>query len=80
MDPTATHINCVQSDVREKRSTMLQPIADCALIVARGWGWERITILRRPASLPFSQPAKGIDEALNEISQWSLQNHPDRLH
>lgn len=65
---------------RDKHTTMVSPILDCQMMVARGMGAGAYQHLAEAKITPVLTDKKTIEEAVKEIIRGTIINHSDRLH
>lgn len=65
---------------RNKHTTMVSPILDCRMMVARGMGGGAFQHLTEAKITPVLTDKRTIDEAVQEIIRGTIINHTDRLH
>jgi predicted Fe-Mo cluster-binding NifX family protein len=65
---------------REKHATMVTPIMDCQIMVARGMGAGAYHHLTEAKIVPILTDKKTIEEAVTEIISGVIVNHTERLH
>ena len=65
---------------RDRHATMVTPIIDCQMLVARGMGAGAYQHITDAKIAPILTDKKTIDEAVREIIAGSIANHTERLH
>ena len=65
---------------RDKHATMVSPITDCQMMVARGMGAGAFHHITEAQILPVLTSNRTVDEALKEIIAGTITNHIERLH
>lgn len=65
---------------RAKHTSMIAPILDCQMMVTRGMGAGAYHHLSEANILPILTGNGTIEEALKEIINGTITNHPERLH
>lgn len=65
---------------RDKHASMVAPIMDCQLMVARGMGAGAYHHITEAKIVPVLTDNNTIDEAVKEIISGTIANHTERLH
>lgn len=65
---------------RDKHATMVTPIKDCQMMVARGMGAGAFQHITEAQIVPVLTAHATIDEAVKEIISGTITNHTERLH
>ncbi|MGB9776357.1 MAG: NifB/NifX family molybdenum-iron cluster-binding protein [Anaerolineae bacterium] len=65
---------------QSRHARMIQTIADCDVLLARGMGVGAYESLRRAGIRPILTDIARIDDAVQAYLEGRLEDHPERLH
>lgn len=65
---------------RNKHASMVAPVTDCQMVVARGMGAGAYQHIAEAKIIPVLTDHETIDEAVKEIIGGTITNHTERLH